>query len=65
MSQSNSKTTVITLRLATDLLEALRAQANKEEIPMSYIIRKALKMQLNLSPKPATKSTEVTMPDWE
>lgn len=64
--QGNPKTTVITLRIATDLLEAIRAQANKEELPMSYLIRKAIKTHLNLAPKPTVKSTEIEVPeDWE
>jgi predicted DNA binding CopG/RHH family protein len=66
MSPSNTKTTVITLRIATDLLETLRSQANKEEIPMSYIIRRALKSHLNAENKPVVKSTTTTLPeDWE
>lgn len=65
MAQSNSKTTVITLRLDSKLLEAIREHANKEELPMSYIIRKAIKTGLNIPAKPVVKSTEVTMPDWE
>lgn len=63
--QSSPKTTVITLRLDTKLLEAIRSQANKEELPMSYIIRKAIKTGLNAENKPVPKSTEVEMPDWE
>ena len=63
--QSSPKTTVITLRIATDLLETLRSQANKEEIPMSYIIRRALKKHLNAETKPVVKSTEVELPEWE
>jgi predicted DNA binding CopG/RHH family protein len=64
--QSSPKTTVITLRITTDLLETLRSQANKEEIPMSYIIRRALKKHLNTEVKPVPKSTETTLPeDWE
>jgi predicted DNA binding CopG/RHH family protein len=65
MSQNNPKTTVITLRISTDLLETIRAQANKEELPMSYIIRRAIKAGLKLETKPEVKSTEVKMPDWE
>jgi predicted DNA binding CopG/RHH family protein len=63
--QSSPKTTVITLRLDTKLLEAIRAQANKEEIPMSYVIRKAIKTGLHAENKPHVKSSEVEMPDWE
>ena len=66
MSQNNPKTTVITLRISTDLLETIRAQANKEELPMSYIIRRAIKAGLKLETKPVPKSTETTLPeDWE
>ena len=65
MTQNNPKTTVITLRLGTDLLKAIREQANKEELPMSYIIRKAIKTGLNIPAKPQVKSTEVEMPEWE
>ena len=60
-----SKTTVITLRIGTELLKTIREQANKEELPMSYVIRKAIKAGLNQGQKPVPKSTEVEMPDWE
>ena len=63
--QSNPKTTVITLRISTDLLKTIREQANKEELPMSYIIRKAIKAGLNAPAKPQVKSTEVELPEWE
>ena len=64
--QSSPKTTVITLRLDTKLLETIRSQANKEEIPMSYVIRKAIRTGLNAESKPVVKSTETTLPeDWE
>jgi predicted DNA binding CopG/RHH family protein len=65
MAQNSPKTTVITLRLDTKLLEAIRTEANKEELPMSYIIRRAIKAGLNIPTKPMPKSTEVEMPDWE
>jgi predicted DNA binding CopG/RHH family protein len=66
MAQNNPKTTVITLRIATDLLETIRSQANKEELPMSYIIRRAIKAGLNAETKPVIKSTTTTLPeDWE
>jgi predicted DNA binding CopG/RHH family protein len=63
--KSNPKTTVITLRLDTKLLESIRTEANKEELPMSYIIRRAIKAGLHTDAKPVPKSTEVEMPDWE
>lgn len=65
MAQNSPKTTVITLRLSTDLLQTIRDHANKEELPMSYIIRKAIKTGLSIPAKPQVKSTEVEMPDWE
>lgn len=65
MSTTTPKTTVITLRIATDLLETIRAQANKEELPMSYVIRRAIKAGLVTTTKPVPKSTEVEMPEWE
>jgi predicted DNA binding CopG/RHH family protein len=65
MAPNMTKTTVVTLRLDTNLLETIRAQANKEELPMSYIIRRAIKKSLETEIKPPAKSTDVSMPDWE
>ena len=43
-----AKSTPITLRLDTDLYKALQSTAKAEEIPVSYVIRRALRKGLNL-----------------
>jgi predicted transcriptional regulator len=65
MANTSPKSTVITLRLSQDLHSLCKAQADKEEIPVSYVIRRAIKKGLNMETKPAIKSTEVEMPEWE
>ena len=64
-SQGNTKTTIITLRLSQELHNLCKAQADKEEIPVSYVIRRAIKAGLKTETKPQVKSTEVEMPEWE
>jgi predicted transcriptional regulator len=60
-----SKTTVVTLRLNTDLQEVIRTIAQNEEIPASYVIRRLIKAGLKAEGKlPATVKT-TQLPDWE
>lgn len=59
-----AKSTPITLRLDTDIYNALKSISEKEEIPTSYVIRRILRKGLNLTQSTAT--TEIKMPDnWE
>jgi predicted transcriptional regulator len=63
-----AQTTVITLRVGTDLQEQIKAMAQKEEIPASYIIRRLIKAGLSAEGKhlpTQVKNTAPTMPDWE
>ena len=63
-----AQTTVITLRVGADLQETIRAMAQKEEIPASYIIRRLIKAGLSAEGKHHAgqiKTTAPTMPDWE
>ena len=60
-------TTVITLRINTDLQEVIRTIAQNEEIPASYVIRRLIKAGLKAEGKlPATvKKTELSVEDWQ
>lgn len=63
-----AQTTVITLRVGSDLQEVIKAMSQKEEIPASYIIRRLIKAGLHAEGKhlPSnTKKTELNMQDWE
>lgn len=65
MATTTPKSTIITLRLSHELHDLCKAVADKEEIPVSYVIRRAIKKGLNTESKPVVKSTEVEMPEWE
>lgn len=59
-----TKSEVITLRLDKELMEACKVIAKREEIPMSYVIRRALKKGLSYSA--STKSEDdLSLPDWD
>mgnify|MGYP003332777103 CR=1 FL=1 len=58
------KNTVITLRLDTETYNVVHAMAKKEEIPVSYVLRRALKKGLNL-PVLAKEQDRLALPDWE
>jgi predicted transcriptional regulator len=63
-----AQSTVITLRISTDLQEQIKTMAQKEEIPASYIIRRLIKAGLHAEGKhmqSSIKTTAPTMPDWE
>jgi hypothetical protein len=63
-----TKTTVITLRVSTELQNAIQAMAQKEEIPASYIIRRLIKAGLHAEGKHLggqVKTTNPTIPEWE
>ena len=58
------KSKVLSLRLEQDLLENLQAIADREGIPLSYIIRRALRKALNMPV--SSKESPVKLPDcWE
>ena len=65
MTQATQKSTILTLRLSHELYAQCKTIADKEEIPVSYVIRRAIKAGLNQGQKPQVKSTEVELPDWE
>jgi predicted transcriptional regulator len=65
MATTTLKSTVITLRLSHELHNSCKTVADKEEIPVSYVIRRAIKAGLKAETKPQVKSTEVEMPEWE
>jgi predicted transcriptional regulator len=66
MATTTPKSTIITLRLSHELHNLCKAQADKEEIPVSYVIRRAIRAGLKAETKPVPKSTETTLPeDWE
>jgi antitoxin component of RelBE/YafQ-DinJ toxin-antitoxin module len=60
-----AKTIVITLRIEEDTYNTCKAIAEKEEIPASYVIRRALKRGLNTESKHHIKNTAPTIPEWE
>jgi predicted transcriptional regulator len=61
-----TQTTVITLRVSTELQEQIKAIAQKEEIPASYIIRRLLKAGLVAEGKHhAGQVKTTTIPEWE
>jgi predicted transcriptional regulator len=59
-----TKTAVLTLRLDTELMDLCKAIAKKEEVPVSIVIRRAIRKGLN-----ATGLTSRTdgdqLPDWD
>ena len=65
MSTTTQKSTILTLRLPHELYAQCKTVADKEEIPVSYVIRRAIRAGLKLDQKPQVKSTEVELPDWE
>jgi predicted transcriptional regulator len=61
-----TKTTVITLRVSTELQNTIQAMAQKEEIPASYIIRRLIKAGLNAEGKHLAGQVKTTqIPEWE
>ena len=58
------KNTVITLRLDTETYNVVHEMAKKEEIPVSYVLRRAIKKGLNL-PILAKEQNRLDLPDWE
>jgi len=60
-----ANTTVITLRVGSDLQEVIKAMAQKEEIPASYIIRRLIKAGLKAEGKLPTTVKTTELPDWE
>lgn len=65
-----ARSTPITLRLDTDLYTVLRTTAANEDIPVSYVIRRALRKGLGLpklsdaNPEIKDTSTEIAT-EWE
>jgi len=58
------KSKVLSIRLEQDLLEMLQAIADREGLPTSYIIRRALRKALSLPL--VSKETPMKVPEnWE
>lgn len=61
---STSKTRLFSIRIDNDILKHVQEIAEKEDLPVSYILRKALRKGLNM-PQLA-KDTPVQLPEnWE
>jgi predicted transcriptional regulator len=62
-----AKSTPITLRLDTELYNVLQDIAKREEIPASYVIRRALRKGLGLDPAKANirDTTAELAESWE
>jgi hypothetical protein len=61
-----AQTTVITLRVSTELQSTIQGMAQKEEIPASYILRRLIKAGLNAEGKHLASQVKATqIPDWE
>lgn len=64
-----AKSTPITLRLDTELYAALQDIASREDIPTSYVIRRAIRKGLGMAPKGsqnAVKDTTAELAEsWE
>jgi predicted transcriptional regulator len=59
-----TKTAVLTLRLDTDLMDLCKAIAKREEIPVSIVIRRAIRKGLNTTGLlPKTDGDQ--LPDWD
>lgn len=63
--QSNTtKSVVMSIRVEADLYAHLKKVSEREDIPVSLLIRRAIKKGLNL-PVLAKEAERVSMPDWE
>lgn len=54
---------VVTLRLTTDIYNVIRNTAQKEDIPVSFVIRRALKKGLGIQQSTTPAHTEVAPSD--
>jgi predicted transcriptional regulator len=59
-----TKTAVLTLRLDTDLMDLCKAIAKKEEIPVSIVIRRAIRKGLNTTGL-TSRTDGDQLPDWD
>jgi len=59
-----TKTAVLTLRLDTELMDLCKAIAKKEEVPLSIVIRKAIRKGLNTTGL-IPKNDGDQLPDWD
>ena len=60
-----SKSVVVTLRVDQEVYNQYKAQAESEDIPITYVLRRVLKRGINAESKPQVKSTTATLPSWE
>jgi hypothetical protein len=59
-----TKTAVLTLRLDTDLMDLCKAIAKKEEVPVSIVIRRAIRKGLNMTGL-TSRTDGDQLPDWD
>ena len=69
-----ANSTVVTLRISTDIYNVVREIAEKEDIPASFVIRRAIKKGLGITQSttptrttntPEAVKTEEVMEGWE
>jgi predicted transcriptional regulator len=59
-----TKTAVLTLRLDTELMDLCKAIAKREEIPVSIVIRRAIRKGLNMTGL-TSRTDGDQLPDWD
>ena len=57
-----ANSTIVTLRLSTEIYGVIRAIAEKDDIPVSFVIRRALKKGLGLQ-HPTTSAHTANTPE--
>ena len=55
-----SNSTVVTLRLPTEIYTVVRSIADKDDIPVSFVIRRALKKGLGIQQSATPSATQST-----
>lgn len=58
-----ANSTIVTLRLSTEIYGVIRAIAEKDDIPVSFVIRRALKKGLGLQQSTTSTNTANTPAD--
>lgn len=58
-----ANSTIVTLRLSTEIYGVIRAIAEKDDIPVSFVIRRALKKGLGLQQSTTSANTANTPAD--
>ena len=55
-----ANSTIVTLRLSTEIYGVIRAIAEKDDIPVSFVIRRALKKGLGIQQSATPSATQST-----